>query len=163
VSIERAARAALVAVCAVGLGLVIAAPWAAHRGSWIAPFLYAVFDPVCHQIPERSFHFWHHPLAVCHRCTGLYLGFTLGAVLWPAFPRAAARLLARPRSILLFAIPLAIDAVVLVNTPASRFATGLVAGAPVALLALAAVEQIARPRVRVKPLAPARAPARGAT
>jgi uncharacterized membrane protein len=143
---RRGPWACLVVVCTLGLGLVLAAPWAAHRGSWIAPLLYTFFDPVCHQIAERSFHLWHEPLAVCHRCTGLYLGFALGIVVWPALPCAAARLLERPRSIVFFFVPLAIDAVLLANTPASRFATGLIAAFPVALLVLAAVADVARPR-----------------
>jgi len=131
-----------------GLGLVVAAPWLAHRGSWLAPLLYAIFEPVCHQIAERSFHLWHEPLAVCHRCTGLYLGFVLGIAIWPSFPTAASRLLARPRVILLFAAPLAIDALLIANTAASRFVTGLVAAFPVALLALAAVDQLVEARSR---------------
>jgi uncharacterized membrane protein len=140
-------RACLVGACALVLGLVLAAPWAAHRGSWAAPLLYAVFDPVCHQLAERSFQLWNEPLAVCHRCTGLYLGMALGVALWPAFPVAARRLLERPRAIVLFALPLAVDAVLLANTPVSRFATGLIAAVPAALLPLAAVADLAR-RVR---------------
>jgi uncharacterized membrane protein len=140
--------ACLIGACALGLALVLAAPWAAHRGSWIAPLLYAFFDPVCHQIAERSFHLWHQPFAVCHRCTGLYLGFALGIVVWPTLPIAATRLLERPRTIVLFSIPLAIDAVLLANTPASRFATGLIAAFPVALLVLAAAAELARRMTR---------------
>jgi uncharacterized membrane protein len=136
--------ACLTGACALVLGLVLAAPWAAHRASWFAPLLYAMFAPVCHQIAERSFHLWNEPFAVCHRCTGLYLGMTLGVALWPAFPVAARRLLERPRAALLFAIPLAIDAVLLTNTPASRFATGLIAAIPVALLPLAAIADLER-------------------
>jgi uncharacterized membrane protein len=125
-----------------GLSLLAAAPWAAHDGVWFAPLLYALFDPVCHQLPERSFHLWSEPLAVCHRCSGLYLGFALGVAIWPSFPAAARRLLARPRHIVAFAAPLAIDAVLLANTATSRFATGLLAAFPVALLALAALSQL---------------------
>ena len=33
---------------------------------------------VCHQRPERSFHLHGRPLAVCGRCTGLYLSAALG-------------------------------------------------------------------------------------
>ena len=33
---------------------------------------------VCHQRPERSFHLHGRPLAVCGRCTGLYLSGALG-------------------------------------------------------------------------------------
>jgi uncharacterized membrane protein len=142
--LRRGPRACLMAVCAVGLGLVAAAPWAAQQGSWLAPLLYAIFEPVCHQIAERSFHLWGEPLAVCHRCSGLYLGFALGIALWPAFPAAADRLLARPRAILLFTIPLALDALAFANTPASRFTTGLVSAFPIALFALAAIAQLAR-------------------
>ena len=146
-----------------GLGLVIAAPWLAHRGSFIGPLLYTLFDPVCHQIPERSFHLWHEPLAVCHRCTGLYLGFALGIAMWPAFPAAAQRLLARPRVILLFAFPLAIDAILIANTASSRFITGLVASFPVALLGLAAVAQLTAARWRADSIDAADTAPRGAT
>ena len=146
-----------------GLGLVVAAPWLMHRGSWLAPLLYALFDPVCHQIPERSFHLWHEPFAVCHRCTGLYLGFALGIAFWPSFSAPAGRLLARPRMILLFAIPLAIDAVVIANTATSRFITGLVASFPVALFALAAIAQLTAARWRDIPMNEANTSPRGAT
>jgi len=44
-------------------------------------FTYLPFSFICHQIPERSFTFMHHPLAVCHRCLGIYLGFFLGTML----------------------------------------------------------------------------------
>ena len=136
------------------MGLVLAAPWLAHRDSWLAPLLYAVFDPVCHQLSERSFHLWNEPLAVCHRCTGLYLGMAVGIALWPVFPVAARRLLERPRAIVLFAIPLAIDALLLDNTAASRFTTGLIAAFPAALLPLAAIADLARRAKRVAWIAP---------
>jgi uncharacterized membrane protein len=135
--------AALAVASAAWLALVVAAPWSAHRESWLAPLLYALFDPVCHQIAERSFHLWGEPLAACHRCVGLYVGCAIGIVSWPSLPRAAARLLARPRWILAFSIPLAIDALLIANTAASRLTTGLIAGFPVALLVLAATAQIA--------------------
>lgn len=35
---------------------------------------------VCHQRPARTFHMAGQPLAVCARCTGLYLAGMLGAV-----------------------------------------------------------------------------------
>ena len=155
-------RAGLAFSCFAALLTLIAAPWAAHRGSWIAPVLYALFDPLCHQLPDRSFHLLDHPLAVCHRCSGLYLGFALGIALWPALPAAAARLLERPRSIVVFLAPLAIDAVLLANTPATRFSTGLLAAFPVALLVLAAAARLAAPHAVAEPLEPSGASARGA-
>lgn len=41
-----------------------------------------LFAPLCHQIPERSFRLLGEPLAVCHRCTGIYFGLFAGALLW---------------------------------------------------------------------------------
>lgn len=44
-------------------------------------FTYLPFSFICHQMPERSFAILGHPLAVCHRCSGIYLGFFLGTLL----------------------------------------------------------------------------------
>jgi uncharacterized membrane protein len=33
---------------------------------------------ICHQIPDRSFHFAEHRLPLCARCTGTYLGVAIG-------------------------------------------------------------------------------------
>lgn len=135
---------------AAGAGLWLAAafvaPFGRSRGWAGASLLYAFFHPVCHQIAERSFACFGHPVAVCHRCLGLYAGFFAGLVLWPALPRPAARLLDRPRWVLAFSAPLAVDAAIRANTGASRFATGLVAAFPVALLLLVAVAQLATRR-----------------
>ena len=45
-----------------------------------AEWRYAImmaFSTVCHQLPERSFHIAGTSLAVCHRCTGIYVGIPL--------------------------------------------------------------------------------------
>lgn len=36
------------------------------------------YTPVCHQMAERSLTLGGHPLGVCARCTGLYLGGLIG-------------------------------------------------------------------------------------
>jgi len=60
---------------------------------------------VCHQRDERSFHLQGEPLAVCGRCTGLYLAGALGALAaW--FGRARLPASTR-RLILLAAVPTA--------------------------------------------------------
>lgn len=49
-------------------------------GEAAAATVRGVFDPLCHQLPGRSFHLWGEPLAVCHRCTGIYLGLFAGVL-----------------------------------------------------------------------------------
>ncbi len=134
-------RWVLLVACALGMALVFAPPFAgsyAHVVRWL-------LEPVCHQIPARSFHVLGEPIAVCHRCTGLYVGFAVGVLVWPWLPTLAARLAANPRWVAVFLVPLAIDWAVVVNTPATRFVTGLVAAFPVALLPLVAFTQRAEP------------------
>lgn len=131
---------------ALWLVAVWAAPVAASRGWVAAPILYAFFDPVCHQIAERSFHLGNEPLAVCHRCTGLYGGFALGLMAAPFFGSARRWLLDEPKRILLFFLPLTLDWIWIGNTAATRFSTGLLAAMPVAVLLWAANRQIFQPR-----------------
>jgi uncharacterized membrane protein len=40
----------------------------------LAAAVYAAGGFVCHQLPDRSFHWHGAQLAVCARCTGIYLG-----------------------------------------------------------------------------------------
>ncbi len=68
----------------VWLAAIFLAPWlASHGDAGPARFVYAVFAPLCHQIPSRSFALNGHPLAVCGRCLGIYAGFAAGIVLYP--------------------------------------------------------------------------------
>ena len=131
--------AALWLACLGGLALVLAPPLLAAAGWPYAEVLRWLLHSICHQIPERSFHLLGEPLAVCQRCTGLYLGFALGVVAWPMLPRLAARLAAQPRYVGFFALPMALDWLV-ENSAASRFATGMIAAFPIGLLALLALD-----------------------
>lgn len=124
-----------------GLAVVVAPPVAAAGGWPYADLLRWLLHPVCHQIPARSFHLFGQPLAVCHRCLGLYVGFTLGVAAWPHLPSLASKLASAPRSIVAFFAPLLIDLFLVQNTAASRFATGLIASFPVALLPLLLFQQ----------------------
>ncbi len=132
------ATAAIGLACCAAIALVLAAPLLTAVGGGLAglgALIYAFFDPICHQLAERSFRLHEHPLAVCHRCFGFYVGFT-AAVILPrlAFPFRG-WLLARPRRILFLLAPTAIDWLLPMNTPASRFGTALLAGAAIAVLA----------------------------
>jgi len=119
--------------------------WPVLNAAWglgaSAGWVYLVFKLVCHQIPSRSFHALGHQLAVCHRCTGIYVGFWLGLLILPRWRWLSGRLLAQPRVLILFALPMAVN-VVLDNTPWGRFATGLAAGFPVSLFVWIAVEEL---------------------
>lgn len=62
----------LLAAAAAWTALVVGAP--VLGGTTV----YAAAALVCHQLPERSFHFAAGPVAVCARCLGLYAGALAG-------------------------------------------------------------------------------------
>jgi uncharacterized membrane protein len=109
-----------------------------------AAFVYCVFAPVCHQISARSFELLGLPLAVCHRCFGIYLGLFLGSLIRNPWMHRSPR--TRRRWVLAAIAPLAFDALLpwsglWDNTPASRFATGLLFGIPIASLLVRGIEE----------------------
>jgi hypothetical protein len=55
-----------------------------------AAAVYAIGGAVCHQLPDRSFFAWGRQLPVCARCTGIYAGAALAAVVF-AVIRASRR------------------------------------------------------------------------
>ncbi|HEY6047411.1 MAG TPA: DUF2085 domain-containing protein [Pyrinomonadaceae bacterium] len=112
------------------IGLILGAPLAqSHGHPEFATPIYRAFSFVCHQIPERSFHLGGHQFGVCSRCTGLYAGFAVAALVYPL-----ARSLKRTDTpsrlwLILAAVPLAIDFAlgyfsIWQNTLLSRFLTG---------------------------------------
>jgi len=46
----------------------------------LALAVYAIGSVICHQRPERSFYLWSHQMPVCARCTGIYVGAALAAI-----------------------------------------------------------------------------------
>ena len=119
---------------ALWLGAIFLAPWLAAKGaSGPARVLYALFRPVCHQIADRCFMLDGHPLAVCGRCLGIYVGFAAGLVLFPLVRGFRSPSLPRPLTFFLAVLPLAVDGVAgvlgLWKSPIGvRFVTGLVWG-----------------------------------
>ena len=89
------------------------------------------FHLLCHQIPERSFALGGVSLAVCHRCTGIYLGLVLGVLALPALPlRRIVDKRFEGLVLLVAVVPAAIDwggdvAGLWTNTVMTRVATGL--------------------------------------
>jgi uncharacterized membrane protein len=121
--------------CLAVMSLIVGAPLAVKAGHPIlAQTIYRTFSFVCHQIPERSFFIAEHQFAVCARCTGLYAGFTLAALVYPLV-RSLRQIEAPPRKwLFMAAAPLAIDFTlgflgIWENTHFSRFTTGTLLGA----------------------------------
>jgi uncharacterized membrane protein len=85
--------AAVVVVWPIVAASAVAARVEGSAGSGAA-IVYAVGAAVCHQRPERSFHTAGVAWPVCARCSGLYIGGMIGALLavW-----AAGRRVVRPR------------------------------------------------------------------
>src|ERR1044072_7313244 len=78
--------------CAVaGLAAVLPAALAPVLPSPLAAAVYAAGGFICHQIPDRSFHWHGAQLAVCARCTGIYVGACASAFLAPLPPSVYAR------------------------------------------------------------------------
>jgi len=90
--------------------LFLAPAFSASSGSLTVAgdLLYKFFHPICHQLDDRSFHVLGKPLAVCSRCTSIYLAFLLGAILYPLLP---ARVVPSRFILLLSIIPMVLDVV----------------------------------------------------
>jgi uncharacterized membrane protein len=71
-------------VWAVLLPLAALAASRPQRSSWMWSFsvaMYSIGALICHQLPARTFHLGSAQLPVCARCTGIYLGAALSAVI----------------------------------------------------------------------------------
>ena len=71
-------RVAALLVTTTVLGSVLLGPVLAHFKRPEAISIYAAFSSVCHQQPERCWWLLDHPLAVCVRCLGFYVGAIAG-------------------------------------------------------------------------------------
>src|SRR5262245_805102 len=117
------------------VALVVTAPIAQAAGhTALALSVYKTFSYLCHQIPERSFHLAGHKFGVCSRCTGLYSGFALAALVYPLTRSLARTDTPRIFWLILAAALLAIDFSlgyfsICLNTHLSRFVTGALLGA----------------------------------
>ncbi len=138
-------RGAYVATAALATALPLLAAAAAIMPGGARDALMALFDPLCHQLPERSFAIAGAQFALCHRCFGVAAGLAAGVWLAPALSRVV-----RPddgrglRTLALAAIPMLIDWGLDVlgawaNTPASRMVTGVVFGIAAGALIAATV------------------------
>jgi uncharacterized membrane protein len=74
-----------------------------------AGLVYALYSPVCHQLPSRSLWAWGFPLAVCARCLGIYLGFGAGVAFYPVIRGFHRVRLPETKAFLAFSAPIVID------------------------------------------------------
>lgn len=93
-----------------------------------------LFRPLCHQRPERSFSMFGACFPVCVRCTGLYLGFFLGWLIWHFVPVRRRDVAVSNRTLVIGFFPLLLDGMInavapLVSPWPVRFFTGLLCGA----------------------------------
>jgi uncharacterized membrane protein len=115
------------------IAAIVLAPVLRSRSSGLAPFLYAVFSPICHQIPGRSFFLRGFPMAVCGRCLGIYTGFLAGVLLYPLTRGFRMLALPSPRLFVLASLPAGLDVLLGLSgvwePPIGvRFATGFIWG-----------------------------------
>jgi len=95
--------------------------------SGLSKMAYLLFDPFCHQLAPRSFHINGVQLAVCARCTGLYLGLFMGGLIFMVLKKPIPKFLLLP--MLLLAADGLLNFAGIINTPALvRFGIGLCAG-----------------------------------
>ena len=139
-SLRACIAAAWVFLCLIVIGAPVSASKACDA---LSSFMYFIFSRVCHQIPERSFAVAGFPLAVCHRCFGIYLGLAAGSLLVvpfrsPGIRRAWALAAAAP---ILIDIALPFAGFVGGN-PAARFLTGLLFGIMLSSLFVRGIEEL---------------------
>ncbi|MFN2595578.1 MAG: DUF2085 domain-containing protein [Pyrinomonadaceae bacterium] len=145
-----AAWLATAACVAAFVAAFFAAPVLAARGDAAAAFvIYRSFAPLCHQIAERSFYVAGHPLAVCARCAGVYVGFTASLLFYP-LARDVRRTDAPPRAWLFAAAaPTALDFLINFVTPWhnthwSRALSGALLGAAAVFYVVPGLVDLAR-------------------
>ena len=140
----RVIAGAMATAAVAWFGLVVSAP---ALPAALAAAVYTMGSLICHQLPDRSFHWHGAQLAVCARCTGIYLGACASAFLAPLPPSVYARWGAPYRIAWLLgaaSLPMAVTLAAEwtgVWEPSSivRAATGVVLGTAAALTLIAAV------------------------
>jgi uncharacterized membrane protein len=125
---------------------ILAAPvLLAHSHSVLAAAAYFPFSFFCHQNPARSFFIMQYPIAVCHRCFGIYLGLFFGSLL--SIPYNLVSWRTRRFMILAAALPLLLDALLpfiglWTSTWWSRSCTGLLLGFLISPLLVQGVSEL---------------------
>jgi uncharacterized membrane protein len=124
------------------LALAVLAPYEAAHGNTA---LYALFRGICHQKAHRCFELFGFPMAICARCTFIYLGIAVGALFLPMFTSENRR-----RYLILLGISgglVAIDVAcgylhLYHNIFPTRMVTGFLAGLPLGAMCVGALNDL---------------------
>jgi uncharacterized membrane protein len=111
------------------LSILIAPIALANGHARLAAIIYKTFSHLCHQLPERSFFIDGHSFAACARCTGIYAGFAIAALLYPLVKSLKQTDAPARKWLFLAALPLLLDFLYEFvglghNTHTSRLLTG---------------------------------------
>ncbi|QQS49227.1 MAG: DUF2085 domain-containing protein [Acidobacteriota bacterium] len=124
----------LIALTAAWLLGLAAAPWLMAGGYPLpAVILYRGFSVICHQLPDRSFEYQSLPFGVCARCTGIYVGFLAGLLVYPLWRSLRETEPPPARWLVAAALPMLVDYAgdligLFANNHLSRTLTGAIAG-----------------------------------
>ncbi len=122
--------------------LATLAPYEAAHGNTA---YYTLFRGVCHQKAHRCFELFGFPMAICARCTFIYLGIAVGALFLPMFHSENRR-----RYLILLGVSgglVAIDVVcgylhLYHNIFPTRMVTGFLVGLPLGAMSVSAVQDL---------------------
>lgn len=76
---------AAVSLCLATFGPMLALALGFELPTWEG-FVHGTSTPFCHQLPERSFELRGHVFPLCTRCSGMWIGITLGIAFGVLFP-----------------------------------------------------------------------------
>lgn len=113
------------------LALVISPPFLGEAGGWLVAQALSLF---CHQLPDRTLIVDGTPLAVCHRCLGIYAALAVATGGYAVLRRYDGFLGSHAGWVLAASVvPPGVDWLggvvdLWANTPVSRIATGAVFG-----------------------------------
>ncbi|MCQ6253820.1 DUF2085 domain-containing protein [Methanocaldococcus sp.] len=118
---------------------IFLAPYTAYLGEHsdifrlISIYIYTIYSPICHQLPQRSFFIFGDKMAVCARCFGIYTGILLGIFIYPFIKNLNDFKVPNKIYLIIALTPMAIDGTTqLIGLRESfnelRFITGFIAG-----------------------------------
>jgi len=77
--------------------------------SLVSKLNYNLFQPLCHQKPERSFFISGYQMPVCARCTGIYTGALILTIIYPFLRRLKDKSTPSKYYLIASLIPIALD------------------------------------------------------